>query len=459
MSLLSFPIDLKKLVATCFLLLLMLAGLSQIPVAPGGAGQTISDPNNAANGGDATGLGCGGGGANWYGGNGGAGKYGGGGGGAAGFSAINMVGGAGGQGVVVIAFYNGAILLNTRVCTNGSSILVGPSANNVKAWAIGAGGGGAGSTDNDGVSGGGGGAGGVAYISKAVTTGDVITYSLGAGGAGGIDANDGTAGGTTTVTITGTTIEGYGGQGGLFNSAINAAGGTYSGGDGGSDGGEGQGTAGDNGGAGGGGIGLAIGGTPGSDGANGADAVDIDGLFSALGSANLLPIKWKSFTASNQKDKVLLQWETLSETNTLHYTIQYSSNGSTFENIGKVAAAGNSNIGRKYQYIHQNPLPVTGYYRLQQMDIDGRQMYSAVIKNNFKQDNDADFLIPATMIVNGTLQINVQKPAVIDLINIEGKVLYKWNMNTGVHYLNISSLTKGLYYLRSGSVTKKIMVQ
>lgn len=459
MTLLSIPIDLKKLVSTFSLLLLMLVGFAQIPVAPGGAGQTSSDPNDAANGGDAIGLGCGGGGANWYGGNGGAGKYGGGGGGAAGFGAANMVGGVGGSGVLVVAFYGDEVLLYTKVCTNGSSIVAGPGVLMAKVWAIGAGGGGAGSTDNDGVSGGGGGAGGVAYISKPVSPGDVITYSLGAGGAGGIDANDGNAGGNTTATIAGTTITGNGGQGGFFNSSINALGGSFSDGDGGSDGGEGQGISGDRGGGGGGGIGVSVGGIPSTDGGNGADAIDVDGLFSALGSANLLPLKWKSFTALNQKDKVLLQWETISETNTLHYTIQYSTNGSLFENIGKVAAAGNSSIGKTYHFIHQNPLPVTGYYRLQQMDIDGRQMYSAVIKNNFKSDNDADFILPATMIANGTLQINAMKPIAIDLVNIEGKVLNKWNLNLGVHYLNISSLTKGLYFLRSGGLTKKIIVQ
>ncbi|NOT94669.1 glycine-rich domain-containing protein [Ferruginibacter sp.] len=195
----------KKLLPACFLLIFMLAAQAQVPVVSGGLGQTNANPNNGANGGAASGLGCGGGGANFYGGNGGDGLYGGGGGGAAGLNAINMIGGNGGQGVLVVAFYNGASYLNTIVYQNGTSLTVGALANSVKVWAIGAGGGGAGSTANDGTVGGGGGAGGVAYITKTVIPGENITYSLGTGGTGGIDASNGNNGSSTTAIVGGTT--------------------------------------------------------------------------------------------------------------------------------------------------------------------------------------------------------------------------------------------------------------
>ncbi|MEI9959313.1 MAG: hypothetical protein WDM90_24035 [Ferruginibacter sp.] len=129
----------------------------------GGAGQTSISPQNAANGGNATGLGCGGGGANYQGGNGGNGIYGGGGGGAAGHTAKNMVGGKGGKGVVVVAFYSGASFVKTIVCDNATSITVGTLITSVKVWVIGGGGGGAGATDIDATCGGGGGAGGCVH--------------------------------------------------------------------------------------------------------------------------------------------------------------------------------------------------------------------------------------------------------------------------------------------------------
>src|SRR5436190_8238363 len=98
----------NRLVLALCLQLLFVTAYAQVPVVAGGIGQTDPNPTDAANGGAATGLGCGGGGANYYGGNGGDGMYGGGGGGASGFGAPNMVGGAGGQGVIVVAYYTGA---------------------------------------------------------------------------------------------------------------------------------------------------------------------------------------------------------------------------------------------------------------------------------------------------------------------------------------------------------------
>ena len=97
-------------------------------------------------------------------------------------------------------------------------------------WAIGAGGGGGGATENDGTSGGSGAAGGVAYVTKTISPGDIISYSIGSGGRAGHGTINGTAGGNTSVTIAGTTIYGNGGGAGQYNNTSNATVCTYSGG-------------------------------------------------------------------------------------------------------------------------------------------------------------------------------------------------------------------------------------
>lgn len=448
----------KKLIL-CFTLLLILTVITaQVPVVSGGAGQTNNNPNNAANGGDATGLGCGGGGANFYGGDGGAGLFGGGGGGAAGFTAVNMTGGAGGQGVLVAAFYNGAIFLFSNVYTNGSSFTVGPLVTSVKLWAIGAGGGGAGATDNDGTVGGGGAAGGIAYITRAVTPGDIITYSLGVGGAGGIDAANGSNGDNTTATIAGTTITGFGGGGGEYNNDIDAAGGSFSGGDGGMNGGDGKGSSGDTGGGGGGGIGNAIGGTPGSDGANGADASDVSGLFAALSIGTILPIEWKSFIVTNQKDGALLQWETSFELNALSFTVQYSTDGIHFSNIAAMAAANNIN-GHAYQYLHTGPERRTGYYRLYQTGTDGKTSYSSIVKNTAHATDQKDIVLNGSNIVNGIIRFQLNRKTVVEVLSMDGRLMYSRQLEKGSNEINTGGLATGYYMLRTSTGSQKILIQ
>ena len=262
----------------------------QVPVISGGNGAPAGSGGYNNAGLPATGLGCGGGGGSWWGGTGGAGLFGGGGGGAGGYYSytVNWSGGDGGQGVVIIAYYDGSNnLLSSELKISGSSTTVPAGVSSAKVWAIGGGGGGGGATQNDGTSGGGGGAGGVAYIYRSVLPGDIITYSIGNGGKGGHGSIAATSGGTTTATIAGITISGFGGNPGLFNNATNSAGGSYSGGDGGANGGYGEGSSGDIGGGGGGAIG---GGNPannGTEGGTGANAVDVSGLFAACNIASL----------------------------------------------------------------------------------------------------------------------------------------------------------------------------
>ena len=101
--------------------------------------------------------------------------------------------------------------------TSSSSPVTIPTGMNYAQFVIVAGGGGGGQSDNlhnflDG--GGGGGAGGVAISPKiAVTPGDKISFTVGAGGTGGI-TGQGTNGSNTSVTVNSTTYTVYGGGGG-----------------------------------------------------------------------------------------------------------------------------------------------------------------------------------------------------------------------------------------------------
>jgi hypothetical protein len=168
------------------------------------------------------------------------------------------------------------------VLTSGASVTVPSGKTSVKIWVVGGGGGGAGSATSDDNSGGGGGAGGIAYKTFTVSSGQAISYSLGAAGSQGSNFIGGGNGGTTSATVAGMTIYGYGGSGGIWDNGDDASGGTFAGGDGGVNGGSGLGVIGDTGGGSGGAIGGTNGTTAASNGANGANSVDVSGLFAAL---------------------------------------------------------------------------------------------------------------------------------------------------------------------------------
>jgi hypothetical protein len=92
-----------------------------------------------------------------------------------------------------------------------------------------------------------------------------------------------------------------------------------------------------------------------------------------------LPVTLISFEASFRKNEgVLLIWETVSEFNNDHFTIERSTNGKTFEELTQVKGKGNSERSVKYQFTDFFPHPGSSYYRLKQTDHDGSFSYSRI---------------------------------------------------------------------------------
>jgi len=77
-----------------------------------------------------------------------------------------------------------------------------------------------------------------------------------------------------------------------------------------------------------------------------------------------------------------LNWATTSEINSKFVSVERSIDGINFSSIGTVIAAGNSSITNNYNFVDTNAmnLPVSIlYYRLKQVDIDGKFSYSIIV--------------------------------------------------------------------------------
>ena len=108
----------------------------------------------------------------------------------------------------------------------------------------------------------------------------------------------------------------------------------------------------------------------------------------------ILPVKLVSFTAHAQEKYVLLKWETSSEENNDYFEIERSIDGLTFESIGKVTGNGTTAIKNNYAFLDQFPSGGTNYYRLRQVDFDGRYEYSDIRLVNFSGKTEQFSLAP-----------------------------------------------------------------
>jgi hypothetical protein len=99
-----------------------------------------------------------------------------------------------------------------------------------------------------------------------------------------------------------------------------------------------------------------------------------------------LPIKLTNFNAQLlSNNAVSLKWTSSVELGSFTYIVQRSNDGKNFSDIGKLAAAGNSYKAVEYNFTENNYNSEASYFRLKQVDIDGRFEYSKVLYVNNKK--------------------------------------------------------------------------
>lgn len=84
-----------------------------------------------------------------------------------------------------------------------------------------------------------------------------------------------------------------------------------------------------------------------------------------------LPVELTSFDARAMNDEVHLTWRTASERNSGHFVVERSKDGTHFEPILRVDAAGHSVLPVDYAAVDHHPMDGISYYKLRQVDADG----------------------------------------------------------------------------------------
>ena len=96
-----------------------------------------------------------------------------------------------------------------------------------------------------------------------------------------------------------------------------------------------------------------------------------------------LPVELTNFEAKWAAGATEVRWATASEKNSSHFVIERSTSGvSGYQAVGRVPAAGSSTSSRSYQLRDAEAGTLglsTLYYRLRQVDADGREAFSAVV--------------------------------------------------------------------------------
>ncbi len=174
----------------------------------------------------------------------------------------------------------------------------------------------------------------------------------------------------------------------------------------------------------------------------------------------VLPVTWKSFSATEVNGKAQLKWEVGDVEKSKHYEIQYSTNSTEFSTVGIVAQNGPAT---SFSYTYPGELaPGANYFRIRQVDFDGQYVYSRIAELQIK--GELSLSLVNTIVSSNALNIKVKTANELQLnlevwTNAGYKVFSKQQtVSNGLNniQLDVSSLPKGNYILqmRTGSQTQ-----
>jgi hypothetical protein len=179
----------------------------------------------------------------------------------------------------------------------------------------------------------------------------------------------------------------------------------------------------------------------------------VDNIQITLSSG--LPVELSSFTASCSNGSALLNWITESETRSDYFTIDSSTDGSSWKEVAQVDASFNSQTKTPYSYQVDRPADGINYYRLRLTDIDGTEEILSVVSLICENEQVLIYPNPTT----GVLTVNAGADEFAGIFDASGRNVSETIMvlNKAQFEVDLSGFSAGLYYLQIGDKRHKLL--
>lgn len=161
-----------------------------------------------------------------------------------------------------------------------------------------------------------------------------------------------------------------------------------------------------------------------------------------------IPVELVSFDAKRSNKSTLLTWKTASERENAAFYVEQSTNGTDFQTIGQVKGNGTTNTAHTYTFEHNDPSVNINYYRLKQVDFNGKSEYSPIRSVVFGKSG----LVIKTTLVSDALDIVVSDETTtpLSIFNTAGQEVFTAKVQ-GAQRLSVSSLPAGTYIVRTAA--------
>ena len=167
-----------------------------------------------------------------------------------------------------------------------------------------------------------------------------------------------------------------------------------------------------------------------------------------------LPVHFIGFNLARQDQDVIVQWATSYEADNSHFEIQRSDNGINWNSIGQVDGTSSGSSIQHYTFIDRYPVAPVLYYRIRQVDMDGRSSVTAV--RILKTDPASDIRIQSTPENAFYVHFPQRIPAkvAIRLLTLVGQEVSvsRFSNPVGQYLVPVTNALKGFYIV---TITKE----
>jgi parallel beta-helix repeat protein len=173
----------------------------------------------------------------------------------------------------------------------------------------------------------------------------------------------------------------------------------------------------------------------------------IDG--GAYENQSALPVTFAHLKAYPLENGVRIEWTTASEVNNSYFEVLKSVDGQAFTAIGTVKSAvekgGSKTALSAYAFIDNAPNDGVNYYRIRQVDWDGKSELTAIVAVDIKA-NAALQLFPN--LTNGRLTLMSSTKGEYHIFDIFGHKILRGNILDKQTTIDVSFLPPSVYFLR-----------
>ena len=159
------------------------------------------------------------------------------------------------------------------------------------------------------------------------------------------------------------------------------------------------------------------------------------------------PVKLSGFSAVRSKQIVTLSWNTDIEIDSKEFIVERAE-GTEFRSVGTINTHGNSTTTQRYLFNDKNENVGTTYYRLKNVDLNGKFTYSEIrtVKGIGSANDVTVFPNPARS--NSKISVvGISANSSIQLLDFSGKILKNMNSTT-LNSLDLSGVKNGTYLIR-----------